>query len=423
MIRRCVGLVFLSCFVTGLLLSGNLPDRWRPWLYSRLVTAVATDSAQTNSVAEISLPWDLVARCNVDGGDIRLINDRGDEVPYELSADRGDSHSDSYATHLVENSFVNGQYTQAIADAGEKPPLYDRVAIDTDKPDFIVWAELALSDDAKTWRVVEARAPIARFRSRSVDGTQTIPFQGLNSRYVRIRILQSDAQFPVTGIRVLYQVSRAGKRSTIPATFTVTNAPEAGMSAWLTNLGSASLPVSRIDFSTDTADFYRAVRVWQSSDQKEWSYLSSGTIYRYPDAGKTRESLRLEVRETRGGPYWRVEIVNGDDQPLANVRIALQGSPRALVFKREPGSTYRLLYGNQNARAPQYDLKYYVDARSDKLVPTVLNLGPEQVTGNYADPRPFTERHPILLWFALGIAVLLLGYTALRTLRAPGSPN
>jgi hypothetical protein len=46
-------------------------------------------------------------------------------------------------------------------------------------------------------------------------------------------------------------------------------------------------------------------------------------------------------------------------------------------------------------------------------------LGAEEVTSNYADPRPFTERHPNLLWIALGLAVVLLGSVALRALRAP----
>lgn len=421
MIRRYVLLVALSCIAGGLLLSANLPDRWRPWLYSRALTGAPVSPGHALQAAEVPLPWDLIAHCNFNCSDVRLIDDRGQEVPYKLSTAYGDSHSDSYATKLVENSFVSGQYTQIIADTGEKPPRYDRVAIDTDKPDFIVWAELALSDDAKTWRVVEARAPIARFRSRSVDGTQTIAFQGLNSRYVRVRISQTDSQFPVTGLRVLYQVSRAAKRTEIPSSFALITAPEPGESAWLANLNSVSLPVSQIGFSTDTADFYRAVRVWQSSDSKQWSYQSSGTIYRYSEDGKTRESLQLDVPETRGAAYWRVEIVNGDDQPLSNVHIALFGSPRTLNFIEEPDRNYRVLYGNQKAQAPQYDLKYYLGVSGGKLAYNEFALGPEEITANYADPRPFTERHPILLWFALGIAVLLLGYTALRTLRTPTS--
>jgi len=51
------------------------------------------------------------------------------------------------------------------------------------------------------------------------------------------------------------------------------------------------------------------------------------------------------------------------------------------------------------------------------------SLGTEEPTSNYADPRPFTERHPNLLWLALAIAVVLLGYAALRALRTPNAPT
>jgi hypothetical protein len=49
------------------------------------------------------------------------------------------------------------------------------------------------------------------------------------------------------------------------------------------------------------------------------------------------------------------------------------------------------------------------------------NLGPEEPTSNYADARPFTERHPNLLWLALGMAVILLGYAAVWALRTPSA--
>jgi hypothetical protein len=50
-----------------------------------------------------------------------------------------------------------------------------------------------------------------------------------------------------------------------------------------------------------------------------------------------------------------------------------------------------------------------------------LDLGPEETTTNYADPRPFTERHPNLLWIALGLAFVLLCYATLCALRTADS--
>jgi hypothetical protein len=96
--------------------------------------------------------------------------------------------------------------------------------------------------------------------------------------------------------------------------------------------------------------------------------------------------------------------------------------PRTLAFKQASGQQYRLLYGNEKAATPQYDLRHYFDSGRSKPVYRVLALGPEEETANYRDPRPFTERHPELLWSALGAAILLIGLTAIKALRSTGDP-
>jgi hypothetical protein len=127
----------------------------------------------------------------------------------------------------------------------------------------------------------------------------------------------------------------------------------------------------------------------------------------------------MRCYETWGARYWRVEILNANDAPLSSVRMSVAMSLRFVLFRPRENRAYHLLYGNDRATAPQYDF-----ARTLRIQPNEvllhLNLGPEETTTNYADPRPFTERHPNLLWFALGIAIVLLGYAALRALRAPG---
>jgi hypothetical protein len=181
-------------------------------------------------------------------------------------------------------------------------------------------------------------------------------------------------------------------------------------------------PISELQIATDAAEFYRAVRISGSSDGQEWSYWGSGVVYRYHQRGTSRELLRLEFPETTGNRFLRVEVINGDDQALANLHLMLSAVPRTLTFKPAAGQQYRLVYGNEKAFRPQYDLGRYLDSGLSKPVYRVLALGPEEETANYRDPRPFTERHPELLWSALGAAILLIGLTAIKALRSTGDP-
>ena len=402
-----------SCWFVS---AADLPEKWRVWRYSR---AVQTQPPGADGPAELTLPWEIFAHCAANCVDVRLADSRGEEVPYVITERYASHNVESHAARIVENSFVAGEYTQIIADLEESHVSYNRVKVETNRPDFIVWAEIALSDDAKTWRIVEPRAPIARFRSREVDGTQTIPFQALSSRYIRVRVAEPSAKFPVSGISVLREQEYKPRTIEIPAAFAAERASEPGASVWRTSLASPNQPISQLEIKTDSPEFYRGVRISGSSDGKQWSYWGSGVIYRYTQAGKVRESLRVEFSETAGNRLLRVEVINGNDQPLTNVTFTLAAVPRTLIFKEVAGQSYRLLYGNEKTTAPQYDLGRYFDSGVSKPVYRVLSLGPEDETANYRDPRPFTERHPEVLWSALAVAIVLIGLTALKTLRRP----
>jgi Protein of unknown function (DUF3999) len=351
------------------------------------------------------------------------VNSSGEGIPYVLLGRRASGNREEHAARVIENSFVVNQYTQVIGDLGENHANYDRLRVETSRPDFIVWAEVALSEDAKTWRVVEPRAPIARFRSRAVDGTQTIPFQGLSSRYLRVRIADSSAQFPVSGISVLREESFETVRTReVAAAFRQEKSSDPTETIWSTTLASMNQPISELQITTDTPEFYRAVRISGSNDAQEWSYWGSGVVYRYTQGNQTRELLQVDFPETTGNKLLRVEVINGNDEPLANLQLSLASVPRVLAFKQVAGQQYRLIYGNEKALRPQYDLGHYFDAGPAKPVYRILVLGPEEETANYRDPRPFTERHPELLWSALATAILLIGFTAIKALRSTGNP-
>jgi len=427
MICRAALALSLAGIAAALAAPSNLPDHWRSWRYSRpiLQDSTSSENSHAGDPAEFRLPWELFAHCNAGCADLRIADPQGQEVPYELKTDQATAHSESYEARIIENSFANGKFTQVVGDLGRDAPFYDRVRVETIQPDFIVWAEVALSDDAKTWRIVETRAPIARFRKRSVDGTQTIPFQGLNSRYIRVRIFEAEAQFSVTRLTVLREESHSATLAEVPSTFRPATSDDTTETAWTTDLAASRVPVSRLRFTTDTPEFYRAVRIADSADGKLWNYRGSGVIYRYNRGATTRESLAIDFPEWPENRLVRVEVINGNDQPLRNVKLSLFAVPRVVLFRPQLNTEYRLLYGNDRTSPPQYDLSHYLEIGPSKPVYLNLALGPEEINASFRDPRPFSERHPEVLWISLGVAIVLIGLTALKTLRtpSPSSPN
>lgn len=117
---------------------------------------------------------------------------------------------------------------------------------------------------------------------------------------------------------------------------------------------------------------------------------------------------------------WTVTVENGDDAPLAIAKVQLEMAERQLCFDAAAGASYTLYYGDPALGAPQYDYATLFTPEKDAAQGT---LGPEENNPAYQarpDQRPFTERHPGLLWVALILVVVVLGGVALRTAQGPG---
>lgn len=415
MIRRVFSLLVSLTALGAAVFAADLPSAWRSWRYSRVI-----ESGHTNALSSITLDRQVFAHSDNRLADLRIIDDLGQELPYEIRPEITPPPVE-HAAALRENSFVPGQFTQVIVDLGKHANFNDSLRVQTPESDFINWVEVAASDDAHLWRIVKPRAPISRFRRENLEGNQTIHYSENNARYLRLRIQEPTHQFAVTGVQVIS--FPAAEKEVVPRSgvhLTSMLSPDlssmAASTQWTVDLGSAAIPVTELNFEASQPEFYRAVRVLTSSDETEWLPIGGGEIYRYFVGEKIEESLRVRCYEIWGPRYWRVEILNASDAPLSAVRLSLLMSWRYMLFHAKENRTYRLIYGNARAAAPQYDL-----ARTLRIQPNEVMLHPnlldEERTSNYADPRPFTERHPDLLWFALGLAVLLLAYAAIRAIR------
>lgn len=120
---------------------------------------------------------------------------------------------------------------------------------------------------------------------------------------------------------------------------------------------------------------------------------------------------------------WTVTIENGDDAPLNIQSARLEMLERRLCFDSPSPARTRLYYGDPALSAPQYD---YARLFALQPEPTLAVLGPEFPNPQFQprpDTRPFTERHPALLWIALILIVLLLAVIALRAAKQSASPH
>jgi Protein of unknown function (DUF3999) len=198
----------------------------------------------------------------------------------------------------------------------------------------------------------------------------------------------------------------------------------------------ANLPLDRLSFRSDdpkavfsrTADLERygssqEKAAPEDAGRREMPLQSEGIALiqapeaKSPPASKDEGAIHLALGAAPRASTVRLTIQNGDDAPLALHGVELQMRERQLCFLRKPNTSYVLRYGDPLLGAPQYDVSPIEAAAmtvSESTLGAERALTPEAATGL----RPFTERHPVLLWIALILVVGTLGFVALRSARS-----
>lgn len=400
-----------------------LPKRWDHWRYFRPIELTTTNETRLVSVA---VPPEVYSHAQTDLADVRVIDNAGAEVPYARYMRLGSNNSVSIPTDILENSFAPGHYTQVVLRTRKQVPFHNAVRIQTSETDFIEWVEVDVSDDAHTWRIVQPRAPIFRFQKEGRSGTQTVSYAENNAPYLRIRIFDGKSQFPVTGATILYRTSEPPERVPVDIDLKPDPNPPAHATSWIADVSRNPVPVAEVRVDVpEPVEFIRTVKFATSSDGRDWSTWTNGEIYRYHQktADGEHQLEKLTVALPYGvtvARYWRLEILNGDDPPLSGATPSFYTTPRHLVFEQRPGDTYRLIYGQYRAHAPQYDLERRLDATQETAA-IAGSVGPEAENADYSDPRPWTEKHAAVLWIIVGFVALLLAFSAIRSLKRAGS--
>jgi hypothetical protein len=191
----------------------------------------------------------------------------------------------------------------------------------------------------------------------------------------------------------------------------------------------AEVPVERVTFAAPKGrSFSRdvVVKAWapstssgQAMGQTEKDAETvTGTVSQVRVPGSDAWVRELSVPATLGANLQRaatveVAVQNGDDAPVPFSGVQLEMRQRKICFE---GGGAMMFYGDPVLRSPVYDFARLFDGNGAREA----TLGPEQRNPAFvprADERPYSERHPELLWVVLLGVVCLLGVVALRSMK------
>lgn len=349
--------------------------------------------------------------------DLRLYA-AGKEIPYAIRTMRGTRESEQKAVRLLQPGAVGGK-TQFLLDMTGVPE-YDRITLTLGAKNYVAHARVEGQDDphGKQW-VDLGTTTLFDLSDEKLGHNSTLQIPVSTYKYLRVTldglVKPADVRGASAGIERAHEAVWRELSSEPKLT-------QGGKDTILTFPALENVPVERVMFSIDPAqgNFQRLIEMQTGKG----STLRAGEISRIHiqrNGGKIDvDQTALTLSATSDGQL-RAIIHNGDDAPLRITRARLQEYERRIYFVSDAGASPGLYYGDQKLDAPVYD---YAKLFQGDQGASQVQIGAEEANSVYfgrPDDRPWSERHPAILWAAILAAVAILGGIAVRSIKTASS--
>jgi hypothetical protein len=347
-------------------------------------------------------------------GDLRLYAG-GKEIPYATKTMRGSIETEQKSVRLLQPATLGGK-TQFLLDMTGVSE-YDRIALTLKTKNYVAHARVEGQDDSHgTHWANLGTTTLFDLSEEKLGHNSTLQIPVSTYKYLRVTVdvivKPSDVQAATAGIERAQEAVWRELTSELKLT-------QEGKDTILTFAVPENVPVERLMLAIDPAqgNFQRGIEM-QSDHGATISVGEISRIHMQRNGGRIDvDQAWISLRAVSDGKL-RAVIHNGDDAPLRITGARLQQYERRIYFDCDAGASVGLYYGDNKLNAPVYD---YAKLFQTDVNAGLVQLGAEEGNAGYTgrpDDRPWSERHPAVLWAAILAAVAILGGIAVRSIRS-----
>jgi hypothetical protein len=394
------------------------------------------ETAPRAGFQDIPLGPEVICRLNPESGNLRVMNEAGEEVPWLFFTDRETEQEVSlrwYPRHL--DDYRQRWYSRSVFQNPRGNGI-DRMVLKIRNAAVRQTFWLSGSDDLNRWYIVkEDFVYDSDYDPASSYNLITIDFPQVDYKYYKVEIRHHwHEPIQIMGAGY-YAVSESeGNYQTVPRPAVVQH--ESGSKSIVDIRFDGRHYLDRVFFEVDGPEMYHRDAVLKRKtagggyEQLESFVLDSRSVHLLQFQGIRVEELRLEIE-------------NHDDKPLRVAGVQAMQLRRYLTAKLDPAVHYTLRIGEEDLRSPVYDLTYFggelpgkrprarllalsavrvpaLPARADTAANAVIAPVPavdhapaesgEQVESSFPTGQ-------VMLWAGIIFVVLVLGFMAFRMLR------
>jgi hypothetical protein len=375
-------------------------------------------SVNAEGFYSIPLPSDVTSRMTVDCGNVRILDEKGVEVPYILVKERPQFSKTEFIEYKMQKEQRKDCCT-LLTLINDKRNTISNIMLEVKNADVTKRATLVGSDDQRTWYALKENDLVGGFSNpNSTSEIEIVSFPLSNYQYYKL-ILDDSTSTPFNIIRAGYYNTSTvnGAYTEIPGVSIASADSVKDKTTWATITMPADVEfVDKIQFDIEGPKFYYRSAALYTKDE----YMNKGVKKEYLnevltfDITSTHEnSLNISMKPTA----LRLKIQNESNPPLKLKGVRAWQLRRSLTTYLTAGHTYKLVIAEPAMVAPTYDLVMFQDS-IPKVLPTIT---PGAVT-NFERKKElvesttyFTNRN--IIWVAIVVVIAILGFMSVRMIR------
>jgi hypothetical protein len=374
------------------------------------------DSVKSEGFYNIVLTPDISSRLNDDFSDIRIKDANEKEIPYILKSEIPYFDQQLFKEYpIVEKTIIKNCCTKIIIRNASKTNI-NNISLVLKNSDAIKVARVLGSDDKKEWYGIKQSYVFQNsYSETSPTTTNVIGFPLSNYEYYMFEVSDYYSA-PLNVLKAGYYDSyiMQGKYLPVPAPSLMQSDSMTIKKTYIKITFNENYFIDQLKFTFEGPRFYKrnailADKQTLKNKQVYFEPITSLTIDSYSDNS-------MAIKDYFRKKEFYLIIDNEDNEPLKLKSVEAQQLTHYLKTYLKPGANYKLLYSNEKAVFPVYDLRFFADS-IPAMLPDLNVLKNINITTNNTNeikraPKWFENK--VWIWAAIGGVIMLLGFMSYK---------
>ena len=348
------------------------------------------------SLGSFDIDEPILAATDVHYADIRIVNDKQTETPFLVRVKRQNktvSRENMFVLKALAFEEQAENRIEIVLERKADDPVPHAVVVSSRLKNYEKQVSVFGSNDRSTWQPLAVDQPIfdySRFfdlRNDRVDFRQTafgfyrVEIANISESHQSplVRIARerrgtelfseiektsfTRADFRIENLRFVRKITSEVRSEVVTRAYPVQDlvvAEDEDQHETVVTFSSCRAPITKLAFVTPDINFSREVIVEAGSTRPDgkptWRRVCAGRISRIDLGSFKRNALSVVLPSAQRLETCRLRIKNHDSPPLEVKELRLEGKVMEVVFLKDPGSLYGVLYAGEGVAQPTYDI-------------------------------------------------------------------